>query len=241
MPVLLCRGAAFVQRDVRQREVVAGRLARTVVGTVYGIAITVLASYALLERKLPFRRGIIVFLILPMYVYAGLIPYYVVISKLSLPNNFLVYILPHGFYAFNMILIRTYMESIPDSLTQAARIDGAGDITILFRVVVPLSLPIIAVISLFLAVWQWNSWFDAMLFVSRTKLHPLSMLLHRILRAEQIVDVSQAMELSRVRREVSPLGLKMAVLIVTTVPVVFVYPFSQRYFIKGIMVGAVKE
>ena len=217
-------------------------LARTVVGTVYAIVITTLAAYAL-DRRLPFRRPIIIYLILPMYVYAGLIPYFVLIHDLKLMNNFLVYVLPHGFWAFNMILIRTYMESIPTSLVESAKIDGARELTIMGRIIVPLSLPIIAVICLFLAVWQWNSWFDALLFITKPELQPLAILLRKILLQEVVADAGSMMSIMRADAEgrVSSESVKMATLIVATLPIVFSYPFFQRYFIKGILIGAVKE
>lgn len=234
-------GIIFRRADILRASGIS--LARTVLGTLYAIVITTLAAYALLDRRLPLRRPITIYLIIPMYVYAGLIPYFVLIYDLKLMNNFLVYVLPHGFWAFNMILIRTYMESIPDSLVESAKIDGARELTIMTRIVVPLSLPIIAVICLFLAVWQWNSWFDAMLFVTRPELQPLAIMLRKILLQEVVADASSMMSLTRVDavRKVSSEGVKMATLIVATLPIIFAYPFFQRYFIKGIMLGAVKE
>lgn len=214
---------------------------RTVLGTLLHIIVTGMAAYAISIKTLPFRKPITLFLLVPMYLSSGLIPYFITIHDLKLMNNFLVYILPSAFVAYDMLIMRTFFESIPQSLTEYATIDGASNIKIFTRIILPLSKPIFAAIALFAGVGQWNSWFDALQFVTNTKLHPLSMLLQRILMANQIVDARSAMNLARQKGNISPQGIKMAILIITTVPIIFIYPFFQRYFVKGVMIGAVKE
>jgi putative aldouronate transport system permease protein len=212
---------------------------RTVGGVLYSAMITGLASYAISKRDMPGNRAIALFLIIPMYISGGLLPYYVTISQLHLFNNLLVYILPHGFWAFNMLLMRTYFDTIPPDLEESARIDGASELTIFLRIILPLSLPIFAVIAMFNGVWQWNSWFDASLFVTRFELRPLQNVLQSLIQ-ENTADLVMLMQGRIQERTVSAETIRMTTLIVTTLPSVFIYPFFQRHFIRGIMIGAVK-
>ena len=212
---------------------------RTVGGVIYTSIITGLASYAISKRAMPGNRAIALFLIIPMYVSGGLLPYYVTISQLHLFNNLLVYILPHGFWAFNMLLMRTYFDTIPPELEESARLDGASELTIFLKIIVPLSMPIFAVIAMFSGVWQWNSWFDASLFVTKFELRPLQNVLQSLIQ-ENTADLVMLMQGRIQERTVSAETIRMTTLIVTTLPIVFIYPFFQKYFIRGIMIGAVK-
>ncbi len=212
---------------------------RTVGGVLYSSIITGLASYAISKRGMPGNRAIALFLIIPMYITGGLLPYYVTISQLHLFNNLLVYILPHGFWAFNMLLMRTYFDTIPPELEESARIDGASELTIFLKIIVPLSMPIFAVIAMFNGVWQWNSWFDAALFVTRFELRPLQNVLQSLIQ-ENTADLVMLMQGRIQERTVSAETIRMTTLIVTTLPIVFIYPFFQKHFIRGIMIGAVK-
>ena len=212
---------------------------RTVGGVLYTSIITGLASYAISKRAMPGNRAIALFLIIPMYVSGGLLPYYVTISQLHLFNNLLVYILPHGFWAFNMLLMRTYFDTIPPELEESARLDGASELTIFLKIIVPLSMPIFAVIAMFSGVWQWNSWFDASLFVTKFELRPLQNVLQSLIQ-ENTADLVMLMQGRIQERTVSAETIRMTTLIVTTLPIVFIYPFFQKYFIRGIMIGAVK-
>lgn len=213
---------------------------RTFFGTVAGLVVTGLAAYAISKRKLPGKRMISIILIIPMYLSGGLIPYYVLITKLHLVNNFLVYILPHTFYAFNMIIMRTFFDTIPESLEESVKLDGGGDFTIFTKIIIPLSMPIIATMAMFLGVWQWNSWFDGMLFINNQYLLPMQTVLQRLLLENFSAQLSAEAFASLGSRRTTPESLKMATLIVSTIPIVCVYPFFQKYFIKGIMIGAVK-
>lgn len=212
---------------------------RTVGGVVYSVTITGLASYAISKRDLPFRRPISLFLIIPMYISGGLLPFYVLISKLKLFNNLLVFILPNGFWAFNMLLMRSYFDTIPPALPESARLDGAGELTIFFRIIFPLSKPIFAVIAMFNGVWQWNAWFDGLLYITKPQLRPLQNVLQAFLRRNE-ADMLMLKQ-GKIRTQiVSPETIRMTILIVTVLPIIFIYPLFQQYFIRGIMIGAVK-
>jgi len=211
---------------------------RTLLGIIYHVSITGIASYALSFKELPFNKSITIFFMVPMYIGAGLIPTYVNMYELGLVNNFWVYILPHAFGAYVMFIMRTYFSGIPRELNESAMLDGASELTIFLRIILPLSLPIIAVVALYQGVWQWNSWFDAMMYVNKVKLHPLAMLLQRIIRESEATE-AMMVGISG-STQVSPQSIRMTMLIVTTLPIVFIYPFFQRYFVKGVMIGAVK-
>ena len=159
---------------------------------------------------------------------------------MGLFNNFLVYILPLGFSTWYMLLMRTFFESIPESLSESARLDGAGEFRIFYRIILPLSMPILATIAMFAGVGQWNSWFDGMIYVSRPQLRPMATMIQEMLQRFEFSDLRRAIE-QRVRDSTtSPESVKMATIIVSTVPIICVYSFLQRYFIKGVMIGAVK-
>jgi putative aldouronate transport system permease protein len=212
---------------------------RTLVGVLYALAVTGLASWAISKKDLPGNRLIAILLFIPMYVSGGLLPYYVLIYKLRLFNNFLVFILPAGFSVYHMLIMRTFFETLPVSLEESVRMDGGGDLTVLLKIVVPLSKPVIATIAIFVGVWQWNQWFDSLLFVTKPELFPMQTILQKMLKEADLADLGARAMVARVRTY-SPESLKMATLIVTTLPVVLIYPFLQRYFLKGVMVGAVK-
>jgi putative aldouronate transport system permease protein len=216
-------------------------VARAAGGILWTLILTGLAAYACTRRTLPGIRGISLFLIIPMYISGGLIPTYVLMYKLRLVNNFLVYVLPHGFWAFNMLLMRTYFETIPESLPESARLDGAGDLRIFIRIIIPLSMPIVAVIAMYSAVWQWNAWFDAMIYITRANLKPLQALLQELIMKSMSTTMQMAQSSGRAGQgQSSPEAIRMATLMFTTLPIVCVYPFFQKYFVRGVMIGAVK-
>jgi putative aldouronate transport system permease protein len=216
---------------------------RTVIGVVAGIIVTTMLAYTLSRREYVFRKIIQRLFVLTMYVHGGLIPLYFVIRGLGLRNNFLVYILPLLINAFYLIIVRSYMDTIPESLHEAARIDGANDFFIYRTIVFPLSLPVIATIALFISVYQWNSWFDTFIFVSEKRLTTLQFELMRIIsqstiRVQNIEEIRDKVQSQRVTS--TPESIRMAITVVVTAPILFVYPFIQRYFIKGMTIGAIK-
>ncbi|MNE29805.1 L-arabinose transport system permease protein AraQ [compost metagenome] len=205
-------------------------------------------AYTLSRREYVFRQPITVIFVLTMYFSAGLIPSYFLIKDLNLINSFWVYIFPSMISAFNMIVIRTYIGTIPESLMESARIDGAGDFKIFMRVVFPLCKPVLATIALFVAVGAWNSWFDAFIYTSsRQHLSTLQYELMKLLsstmnsNSNPNVAAGVGMDQDSARALVTPLSIRAAITVVASVPILLVYPFMQKYFVVGLNVGSVKE
>ena len=215
--------------------------ARTIIGTLLTLIGCSFTAYLLSDRDLPKRKLIYRFFILTMYINAGFIPYYLTISAIGLKNNFLVYVLPAAVQAYFIILIKTYIESIPAELVESAEMDGAGLIKIYYRIILPLSKPILACIVVFAAVNQWNAWADDMYFMQGRKangLHCLQYLLYTKLQSNVVNSTAGAA--AGANMAVSSNSLRMAMSFVTVIPILCVYPYMQRFFTKGIMLGAVK-
>ena len=213
---------------------------RTAGGIIGTLLVTGLAAYAMSRPRLPGRRAISIFLIIPMYITGGMIPSYVLMYHLRLVNSFWVFILPNVFWAFNMLLMRTYFEGIPASILESAKLDGAGECRIFFRIVVPLSMPIIAVIAMYSGVWQWNAWFDSMLYITSSELKPLQAILQEMIKASSTSMMQMAQTGQAAQSQGSTEAVRMATLIFTTLPITCIYPFFQKYFVQGVMIGAVK-
>lgn len=216
---------------------------RTVLGTALGVIACSICAYVLSRKHFVFRRVITTMLVITMYVSGGLIPWFLLIRNLGLVDNFLVYIIPGMISAFNVIVIRSFMEGLPDALEESAKIDGAHDFTIFVKIILPLCLPVIATVALFIAVGQWNSWFDTYLFArNNINLTTLQWELMKVLENAQVspgsVNPATAQNLVRA---VSPTSIRMAITMVATLPIVFVYPFVQKYFMSGLTIGAVKS
>lgn len=214
-------------------------VARTLIGTPLAVLVTSALAYVLSCRDLIGRKPLNVLFIFTMYFGGGMVPYYMVLKNLGLLDNFLVFILPNLLSVYNMILVRNYIESMPEALFDAARIDGANDLTIFFRLVLPLSKPIIMTIALFVAIGQWNSWFDAYLYTNSQNLKTMQSILVEILNQYQTSDAGAAAA-NRMSQSITPDSIRMAATMVTTIPIIMVYPFIQKYFVKGIMLGSVK-
>ncbi len=215
--------------------------ARTIIGTLLTLVCCSFTAYLLSDRDLPKRKLIYRFFILTMYINAGFIPYYLTISAIGLKNNFLVYVLPAAVQAYFIILIKTYIESIPAELVESAEMDGAGLIKIYYRIILPLSKPILACIVVFAAVNQWNAWADDMYFMQGRKangLHCLQYLLYTKLQSNVVNSTAGAA--AGANMTASSNSLRMAMSFVTVIPILCVYPYMQRFFTKGIMLGAVK-
>lgn len=215
-------------------------IARTVCGIVYTIFITGLASYALSKKTLPGRKFFSWYMLIPMYVSGGLLPTYVLLYKLNLFNTMWVYFIPHGFATFYMILMRNFFEGLPGDLMDAARIDGANEWVIFGKIVLPLSMPIIATVAMYIGVWQWNSWLDTQLYITNDALIPMQAILQQILLQNASNDLQAQARLALGTAGTSPETLRMAVVTITTIPIICIYPFFQKYFSKGVMLGAVK-
>jgi putative aldouronate transport system permease protein len=223
-------------------------IARTVIQTVTGVYFTSMLAFALSRKNYIFRKPFTLILVLSMYINAGLIPNYFLIRSLGMINSFWVYVIPGMVSAFNFIVIRTYMNTIPESIVESARIDGCGDFVIFSRIILPLCLPVLATIALFIAVGSWNSWFDTMIYNSgRVNLHTLQYKLMEYLQSSQnqaksaaaIGSMGMAANLSS--SMVTPVSIRAAITVVAALPILLVYPFLQRYFITGISVGGIKE
>ncbi|MFS0613003.1 carbohydrate ABC transporter permease [Lederbergia ruris] len=216
---------------------------RTVVGTVTGIIASTMLAYTLSRKDFVFNKPIAILLVLTMFVSGGLIPDYMLIRNLGLINEFAVYILPMLISAFNVIIIRSFMDNLPKALEESAKMDGANDFTIFARIILPLSMPVIATISLFLAVGQWNSWFDTYLYArSNENLTTLQYELMKILDNASTSGGAgvNSQNAEFIAKQTNPQSLKMAITIIATVPILMVYPFLQKYFVTGLTLGAVK-
>lgn len=218
---------------------------RTALGVLTGIVASSMFAYTLSRRDYVFRKPFSVLLVLTLYVSGGLVPDYMLIRKLGMINSFWVYILPVLLSGWNVIVLRSFMDGLPYSLQESAKIDGANDLIIFSRIVLPLSLPVVATVSLFIAVGQWNAWMDTYLYASGAQeLSTLQYELVKILFSATASQSSQAMTFdstSAARNMVSPQSIRMAITIVATVPILCVYPFVQKYFVTGMTLGAVKS
>ena len=201
-------------------------------------------AYALSRREFVLRKVITTVLVLTMYVNAGMIPNYLLISKtLGLRNTFLVYIIPTMFSCFNMIVIRTYIGGLPDALVESARIDGAGDIRIFWQIIFPLCTPVLATVALFVAVGAWNSWFDTYLYCGSDKnLYTLQYLLKMKLATTQASSnaAKTSADALKTTTLTTPVTIRCAITVISTVPILVVYPFLQKYFVTGMALGSVK-
>lgn len=223
-------------------------VARTVLGTSIALFLTAMLAYALSRKEFVLRKPLTLVVVFTMYISAGLIPHYFLIKSLGLINNFLVYIVPGLIGAFNFIVIRTYIGTIPESLIESAKIDGAGDFRIFLRILLPLITPVLATVALFVAVGAWNSWFDTMLYASsRQELSTLQYELMKLLSSSQAQSKSAAdigamgMAKDFASSMVTPVSIRAAITVVAAVPILIVYPFLQRHFVTGLAVGGVKE
>jgi ABC-type glycerol-3-phosphate transport system permease component len=214
----------------------------TILGTFFSMFFTLILSYALSKNFVPGWKFVHRFLLITMFLDSGLIPYFLLVRSLGLTNNWLVNIIPSLVSLWNYLVIRSFFKQLPQSFEEAAVIDGAGWFSIFFRIVVPLSMPVIATFTLFYAVGYWNTWWDAMLFCNDTELQTLQLFLRRLVVTGNRMDAmrSSFAAMRGARMALFSESLKMACCIVATVPILVVYPFLQKYFSKGVMIGAIK-
>lgn len=208
-------------------------------GTAINLFMTSLGAYVLSRKGLYFRNAMMFFIVLTMFFQGGLIPTYLLVSSLGMIDTPWAMLLPGAISTWNLIIMRTSFQAVPVSLEESARIDGANDWTILFRVIIPLSLPVIAVMILFYGVGHWNAWFGAMLYLRDRELYPLQLVLREIL----ITNSTDNMTTGASSLDKIPIGetIKYATIIAATIPILLLYPFLQKYFVKGVMIGAIKE
>lgn len=207
-------------------------------GVVLNLTMTILGAYVLSRRNVLWNKVLMIFVVVTMFFSGGMIPFYLVVKQLGLMNTSWALLLPFAVKTFYLIIMRTAFLSLPPSLEEAAQIDGAGHFTMLTRIVVPLSMPVIAVILLYTAVDKWNMWFFPSMFIQDRTLYPLQLVLREILINNQTDTISSGTGVG----EAQKIGetIKYATIIIATVPVLFIYPFLQRYFVKGALVGSIK-
>lgn len=222
-------------------------VARTIIGTLGGLLITGALGFGLSRTNLVGKKFYTFFCLIPMYFGGGLIPTYFLIRELGLFDSFWVYIIPSLVNLWNMILMRSYFQSLPEALEESARIDGANYLTIFFKIYMPLSTPIIATIALYFGVQHWNDWYAASVYVNEPSLKPIQTVLMSIVNeaayAERMAAMgANASDIANAAKgkNVNVRSITMATMFVTIIPIVIVYPFLQRYFVKGIMIGSVK-
>lgn len=220
---------------------------RTIVGTFLSVLLTAMAAYALKSKTLPGQKQITFFVFFTMLFSGGLIPYYIVLKELHLTNSIWVYIVPALYSVWNMMIMRSFFQQVPEGLEEAARIDGCSDIGIFIRIILPTSKPVIAAISLFNAVGHWNDWFTGTFYVRDPNLKPLSTVLQEMLTKQQaltetLMSTAGSLQMDMLdKMQVTGTSLKMATIIIVIAPIVLVYPFLQKYFAKGVMIGSMKE
>ena len=218
--------------------------AKTILTTLLNLFWTGMLAYTLSRREFVFRKVITTVLVLTMYVNAGMIPNYLLISKtLGLRNTFLVYIIPTMFSCFNMIVIRTYIGGLPDALVESARIDGAGDLRVYWQIIFPLCTPVLATVALFVAVGAWNSWFDTYLYCGQeADLYTLQYILKmKLATTQNSANAAQtSVEALKTTTLTTPVTIRCSITVISTVPILIVYPFLQKYFVTGMALGAVK-
>ncbi len=219
-------------------------VSRTVITTILNVVLTSMLAFALSRKEYLLRPLITLLMVLTMYVNAGLIPNYLLIAKtLKLSKTFWVYIIPTMFSCFNMIVIRTYINGLPEALTESARIDGANDFVIFWRIIFPLCMPVLATVALFVAVGSWNQWFDTQLYNgSKKNLYTLQYLLKmKLATSMQSMNAANtsADALANATKS-TPITIRCAITVVSALPILIVYPFLQRYFVTGMVLGGVK-
>lgn len=216
-------------------------VARTIIGTLLALVLNAILAFIVSRKKFLFKSQLSLFWVITMYVNGGMIPTFLVYKGLGFTNSFWVYVIPGMISAFNMLVLRTYMQGLPDSLEESAQLDGAGYTVIFTKIISPLCKPVYATIALFVAVYQWNSWFDAMLYNRMssqytTLQYELMKLLSSVMQQSGSADAAK-----NTAAAVTPASVRAAATIATMLPIVCLYPFLQRYFVTGLTIGGVKE
>ncbi|MBW4838288.1 MAG: carbohydrate ABC transporter permease [Paenibacillaceae bacterium] len=219
---------------------------RTIIGTLAGLLFTLLAAFGLSYERMPFRGSLLTYVLITMLFSGGLIPFYIQLNELHLLNTFWVYIVPGAFSAWNMFVMLKFIQGIPAALVESAEIDGANPLRVLRSVILPLSKPMLAALALFTAVGHWNDWFAGAFFVTDQNLIPVQTFLQQLLSAQDmstvlgsnnnIESLARGTQLSNV----TLMSIKMATVMVSAIPILCVYPFLQKYFVKGVLIGSVK-
>jgi putative aldouronate transport system permease protein len=213
----------------------------TVVGTVASLLITAMLAYPISQKRLRYRKAVNLFTLVTILINGGIVPWFIVCVKyLGLQDNLLALIIPYLCTAWNVFLLRSFFQTLPEEIVESAKIDGAGEYRIFLQMVLPLSKPALATVGLFIALIYWNDWWLGLMLLNKTELQPLQLLLRTIQSNVEFISASeQGAEIIRLTRMPAE-SLKMAMCIITIGPIMFLYPFVQRFFIKGLLIGAVK-
>ncbi len=217
-----------------------------IVNTALSLLFTVGAAYALNRKDLPFRNGLLLFFMLPMYITPGTIPIFILFRYLKLLDNRMLYFILGIFSFYNCVVIRSFMKSIPDSLEESAKLDGANEVIILFRIILPLCMPVIATVALWLMVGTWNNYTTSMLYMTKRSLYTLQYVVMQIIKQSEVVAQLQSETAltgggEGLADSVTSQSVQSAAIIFSTLPIIMVYPFLQKYFVKGVTIGAVKD
>ncbi|TVQ28750.1 MAG: carbohydrate ABC transporter permease [Spirochaetaceae bacterium] len=236
---------ANYQVVLRERQIVDAyriTILRTAIGTTAHIVFTGVFAYGFSRPYLRGRKAYATIGLITLFFSGGLIPIYLLYRSLGLLNNFLVYVVPGMFNFWNVLIFQTFFREIPISINESAKMDGANEYTIFFRLIMPVSKPVFAAIALFVAVWHWNSFFDAMVFTTSRSLQPLQLYLMRIIRTREAAAnvASRAAEMMATQFEVNSTTIQLATIVVTALPIILLYPFLQKYFVKGLLIGSIK-
>lgn len=232
--------------DSRLLNGFAVSISRAVIGTVASIFMTALLAYGMTRTYLIGRGFYMVFFVFTMYFGGGLIPTYLLIRSLGLMDSFLVFIIPSLISVWNMIIFRTFFKGLPNGLEESAHIDGCSTWGIFFRIILPLSGPVIATLALLTAVAHWNDWFLPSIYITNGNLMPIQTILRETLNANIVSEQTALLDTSSIAlmektKQITSKSLQMAIMIVVTMPIIMVYPFLQKYFVKGVLVGSLKE
>ncbi|NQX59354.1 carbohydrate ABC transporter permease [Paenibacillus qinlingensis] len=209
---------------------------RTILATVLTVSLTFLGAYPLSKKTLPHRTFWTGFVVLTMFFSGGLIPSYILVKNLGLMNSMWALILPGAVSTFLLLIVRNFVHEIPEALEESAKMDGANDVTILIKIILPLSLPVLATVSLYTAVYHWNAWFDSMLYIQTEKKQVLQLILRKIILDGEL----SAAGTESSQMVVNTQTMKMATLVVSILPILCVYPFVQKYFVRGTLIGSIK-
>lgn len=237
----------IVFQDKRLLHAFLVSVLRTVIGTAMSVMVTAMLAYGLSKRQLIGRKYFMIFCLVTMFFSGGLIPTFLLVRGVGLMDSFWSMIIPTLVLVWHMIIFRTFFQQLPDELEESAQMDGAGTWGIFFRIVLPLSMPVIAAISLFTAIFHWNDWFFPSIYITSENLIPIQTLLQRILNANTAtqqmsqLDAGSAAHFSKMMSGVTGKSLSMAIMMVATIPIILVYPFVQKHFVKGVLIGSLKE
>jgi putative aldouronate transport system permease protein len=213
-------------------------------GTLLNLVLTTLTAYGISKNELPFRKIIIGFFLITMFFSGGLIPKFLVVNSLGMYDSYWALIVPTAISAYNLIIMHSFFKNFPEELEQSAKLDGLNDFGVLLRIVLPLSKAAMATIGLFYAVYHWNSFFPAMIYLTDNTMYPLQLVLRNIVMQSQMADLlaqqGQAALADQMSSKVTPESIQYATLVVSMIPMLILYPFLQKYFVQGVMIGSLK-